>query len=194
MASEPLKLRSSMLKIRPASPNDVRLLVSLIRSLATYERRPHKAVVQEEDLLRDGFGAQPKFRALIAHWQEEAAGYATFFYFYSTFAGRPALFLEDLFVLEPFRGHGIGHELLRGWPEWRWRRAASACAGRCSTGTVRRSSFISASATPSSTSVEWQPLTSTHCAGSSAGSDRSEHGKEPRMETASETNSIRLRT
>ena len=113
MASEPLKLRSSMLKIRPASPNDVRLLVSLIRSLATYERRPHKAVVQEEDLLRDGFGAQPKFRALIAHWQEEAAGYATFFYFYSTFAGRPALFLEDLFVLEPFRGHGIGHALLR---------------------------------------------------------------------------------
>jgi GNAT superfamily N-acetyltransferase len=112
MASEPLEL-SSMLKIRPASRSDVRLLVSMIRALAIYERKPHQAVVQEEDLWRDGFGAQPKFRALIADWRQEAAGYASFFYFYSTFAGRPALFLEDLFVLEQFRGHGIGQALLR---------------------------------------------------------------------------------
>lgn len=112
MTTEPAKL-SSTLKIRSATRNDVRLLVSLIRALASYERKPHKAVVREEDLLRDGFGAQPKFRALIADWQDEAAGYASFFCFYSTFAGRPALFLEDLFVLEHLRGHGIGYALLR---------------------------------------------------------------------------------
>jgi GNAT superfamily N-acetyltransferase len=101
-----------MLKIRPATASDVPLLVSLIRELANYELRPHTAVVKEEDLLRDGFGPQPKFRALLADCHGQPAGYALFFYFYSTFAGRPALFLEDLFVLEPFRGQGVGHALL----------------------------------------------------------------------------------
>jgi GNAT superfamily N-acetyltransferase len=69
-------------------------------------------VVAEGDLLRDGFGPQPKFRALLADWNGGPAGYASFFYFYSTFQGRPALFLEDLFVLDQFRGKGIGKALL----------------------------------------------------------------------------------
>lgn len=101
-----------MLNIHFATAEDVPLLLSLIRELAAYEKKAHKAVVTEEDLLRDGFGPRPKFRALIARWHEHAAGYASFFYFYSTFQGRPALFLEDLFVLEEFRGHGIGKALL----------------------------------------------------------------------------------
>jgi GNAT superfamily N-acetyltransferase len=101
-----------MLNIRHATRDDVPQLLELIRGLATYEKKRHKAVVTEDDLLRDGFGPQPKFRALIAEWNGEAAGYASFFYFYSTFQGRAALFLEDLFVLDEFRGKGIGKSLL----------------------------------------------------------------------------------
>jgi GNAT superfamily N-acetyltransferase len=101
-----------MLKIRPATRDDIPLLLSLIRKLAAYEKKTHKAIVTEDDLLRDGFGPQHKFRALIADWQGEPAGYALFFYFYSTFRGRPALFLEDLFVLDKFRGKRIGKALL----------------------------------------------------------------------------------
>jgi GNAT superfamily N-acetyltransferase len=95
-----------------ATREDVAVLRSLIRQLAAYEKKAHKAVVTEGDLLRDGFGSQPKFRMLIAEWESEAAGYASFFYFYSTFQGRPALFLEDLFVPDKFRGKGIGKALL----------------------------------------------------------------------------------
>ena len=101
-----------MLDIRPTTRADVPQLLALIRGLATYEKKRHKAVVTEADLLRDGFGPQPKFRSLIAEWQGKAAGYASFFYFYSTFQGRPALFLEDLFVMDEFRGKGIGKALL----------------------------------------------------------------------------------
>ena len=101
-----------MLTIRPAIRDDVPQLLGLIRELATYEKKRHTAVVTEEDLLRDGFGPEPRFRMLIAEWQGEAVGYASFFYFYSTFQGRTALFLEDLLVLEKFRGKGIGKALL----------------------------------------------------------------------------------
>ena len=101
-----------MLTIRPTTREDVTKLLTLIRGLATYEKKLHKAIVTQADLLRDGFGPQPKFRALIAEWQGKAAGYASFFYFYSTFQGRAALFLEDLFVPDEFRGKGIGKALL----------------------------------------------------------------------------------
>jgi GNAT superfamily N-acetyltransferase len=101
-----------MLTIRPITRDDVPRLLALIRGLAAYEKKLHKAVVTKEDLLRDSFGPQPKFRALIAEWSGEPAGYASFFYFYSTFQGRPALFLEDLFVRDEFRGKGIGKALL----------------------------------------------------------------------------------
>ena len=101
-----------MLTIHSATRDDITTLLNLIRELATYEKKRHKAVVTEQDLLRDGFGPQPKFRALITDWNGEAAGYASFFYFYSTFQGRPALFLEDLFVLDHLRGNGIGKALL----------------------------------------------------------------------------------
>lgn len=100
------------MNIRPAIPADVPALLALIRELATYEKKRHKAVVTDADLLRDGFGPQPKFRVLLAEWDRRAVGYASFFYFYSTFQGRPALFLEDLFVLDEFRGKGIGKALL----------------------------------------------------------------------------------
>ena len=101
-----------MLNIHPATRDDVPALLALIRGLAAFEKKRHKAVATEADLLRDGFGPQPKFRALIADWDDTPAGYASFFYFYSPFHGRPALFLEDLFVLDDLRGKGIGKTLL----------------------------------------------------------------------------------
>ena len=80
-----------MLSIRPATVNDVTLLKTLICELAEYEREPDAVVITEADLLRDGFGPQPKFRALIAEWNGQPAGYAFFFGFYSTWEGRPGL-------------------------------------------------------------------------------------------------------
>jgi GNAT superfamily N-acetyltransferase len=101
-----------MLNIHLITREEMPTLLSLIRSLANYERKPHKVAATEDDLLRDLFGPQPKFRALIAEWDAKPAGYATFFHFYSTFEGRAALFLEDLFVLDDFRCKGIGKALL----------------------------------------------------------------------------------
>jgi GNAT superfamily N-acetyltransferase len=101
-----------MLSIRAATVNDVALLKALILELAEYERERQLVMITEADLARDGFGPQPKFRALIAEWDRQTAGYALFFGFYSTWEGRPGLFLEDLFVREIFRGKGIGRTLL----------------------------------------------------------------------------------
>ncbi len=101
-----------MLRIRNASPNDVPLILEFIRGLAAYERAPEQAVARAEDLRRDGWGPDPKFRVVIAEWDNKPAGFALFFYNYSTWQGRPGLFLEDLFVDPAFRGKGIGKALL----------------------------------------------------------------------------------
>src|SRR5260370_8422523 len=101
-----------MLSIRAATANDVALLKNLICEFAEYERERHLVMITEADLVRDGFGPEPKFRAMIAEWDGQAAGYALFFGFYSTWEGRPGLFLEDLFVRRAFRGKGIGKALL----------------------------------------------------------------------------------
>ena len=100
-----------MLQIRPATIHDAVLLWTMIRELAEFERQLELVTIREEDLARDGFGENPRFRALIAEWEEQPAGYAVFFGYYSTWAGR-GLFLEDLFVREDFRKRGIGTALL----------------------------------------------------------------------------------
>jgi GNAT superfamily N-acetyltransferase len=101
-----------MLSIRPATVDDAPLLTTLIRELAEFERLSHEASLTADDIVRDGFGAVPKFRAVIAEWNGQAAGYAMFFEFYSSFQGRAGLFLDDLFVRPEFRKHGIGKALL----------------------------------------------------------------------------------
>src|SRR5580704_13320815 len=100
-----------MLLIRPAAAGDVPMLLRFFRELADYERQPGAVVIEEETLIRDGFGAQPKFRSLIAEWNGQPVGYALFFRFYSSWKGS-GIFLEDLFVREAFRGRGIGRALL----------------------------------------------------------------------------------
>jgi GNAT superfamily N-acetyltransferase len=104
-------LLPEMLLIRPATIRDVALLRDMIRELAEFERLLELATITEEELTRDGFGENPRFRALIAEWDGQAAGYAVVFGYYSTWAGR-GLVLEDLFVREAFRGRGIGAALL----------------------------------------------------------------------------------
>ncbi len=101
-----------MLSIRAATPADVPLILEFIRGLAEYERAPQAAVARPEDLLRDGFGPEPKFRCVLADWDNEPAGFAFYFFNYSTWQGRPGLYLEDLFVWPRFRGLGIGKALL----------------------------------------------------------------------------------
>ena len=100
-----------MLVIRPAALNDATLLRTMIRELAEFERELEFCVIDVADLARDGFGSNPKFRALIAEWDRQPAGYALFFDYYSTWVG-PGLFLEDLFVRRQFRSKGIGTALL----------------------------------------------------------------------------------
>jgi len=101
-----------MLTIRAATAQDVPLILDFIRALALYERDPDAVVATEESLLRDGFGPAPKYRCVLADWNGEPAGFAFFFYNYSTWQGRPGLYLEDLFVKPEFRGKGIGKALL----------------------------------------------------------------------------------
>jgi GNAT superfamily N-acetyltransferase len=98
--------------IRTASSDDIPLILELIRSLAAYEREPDAVKTTEADLLRDGFGEHPRFECLIAEAGGQAAGFALYFYNYSTWRGRAGIHLEDLFVLPRFRGHGIGKALL----------------------------------------------------------------------------------
>lgn len=100
-----------MLVIRPAGVEDVGLLRSLIRELAEYEKELESVEITEAQLAEDGFGDEPKFRALIAEWEGRPAGYAFCTDFYSTWTGRQ-IFLEDLFVRPEFRGNGIGKSLM----------------------------------------------------------------------------------
>jgi GNAT superfamily N-acetyltransferase len=101
-----------MLLIRPATIQDAPLLNTLIHELADYEHLASEACVTEEDIARDGFGPNPKFRAVIAEWEGQVAGYALFFEFYSSFQGRAGLFLDDIFVRPQFRKQGVGKALL----------------------------------------------------------------------------------
>src|SRR5690242_12818480 len=102
----------------------------MIRELAEFEGELDSVSINEADLVRDGFGVDPKFRAVIAEWDRQAAGYAFFFGFYSTWHG-PQLFLEDLFVRPQFRGKESAkpcYVTSRTWPKT---RVAVPCVGKC---------------------------------------------------------------
>jgi GNAT superfamily N-acetyltransferase len=99
--------------IRAAIRADVPQILAFIRALAAYEREPEAVVAIEEGLLNDGFGPNPYYFCLIAENDGAPAGFALYFFNYSTWIGRPGIYLEDLFVLPEFRGLGIGKALLR---------------------------------------------------------------------------------
>jgi GNAT superfamily N-acetyltransferase len=99
--------------IRPAHPDDVPAIYELIRRLAEYERLLDQFALTPERLREHLFGSRPVAEALVADEPEGVIGFALFFHNYSTFLGRPGLYLEDLFVLPEHRGRGHGKALLR---------------------------------------------------------------------------------
>jgi GNAT superfamily N-acetyltransferase len=115
--------------IRPATPDDIPEILGFIRELAEYEREPQAAIAAHADLLRDGFGPTPRFHCLIASLEDQPAGFALYFYNYSTWRGHAGIYLEDLFVRPAFRKRGIGKALfahvaaiavMEGCPRLEW--------------------------------------------------------------------------
>jgi GNAT superfamily N-acetyltransferase len=98
--------------IRAAASSDAATIVRLIRALAAYENPPDQVRFTEADVLRDGFGERAYFECLLAEDAGEALGFATHRPSYSTFGGRPGLYVEDLFVAERARRLGIGRLLM----------------------------------------------------------------------------------
>ncbi len=100
--------------IRPATPADVPLILEFIRGLAAYEKLLHEVEADEAQLARTLFPANgaPAAHCVLAFVDETPAGFALYFFNYSTFLARPGLYLEDLFVKLEFRGHGLGKALL----------------------------------------------------------------------------------
>ena len=101
-----------VLRVRDAVETDVALVAQLIRALAQYEKLEADCVIRETDLAAHLFGTRPYAEALIGEIDGEPQGYALYFHTYSTFAGRPGLWLEDLFVRPDARGGGLGRALL----------------------------------------------------------------------------------
>jgi GNAT superfamily N-acetyltransferase len=112
------------IEIRDARPDDAATLLHLVKELAIYERQPDAVTATEADFRRDGFGPERRFEARLASLDGRPAGFALFFPNYSTWEGRAGLYLEDIFVAEWARRHGVGRRLIadlaaitiaRGW-------------------------------------------------------------------------------
>jgi GNAT superfamily N-acetyltransferase len=104
--------RPSGLQISSATAADAPLILALINELAEYEKLRHESVATEASIHQALFGAKPHAEAVIARFDGEAAGFALFFHNFSTFLGKPGLYLEDLFVRPAYRGRAIGKSLL----------------------------------------------------------------------------------
>ena len=105
-------MSTDTLRIRSAVTADVPLILGFIRELAEYEKLAHQVVATETDIRNSLFGARPAAECLIAEQDGKPAGFAIFFHNFSTFLGRPGIYLEDLFVKPELRGKGVGRKLL----------------------------------------------------------------------------------
>ena len=110
MQSEEMSERS--FEIRDADVADIPIIMQLIRDLATYERAPNDVIATEQDLREVLFGAEPAAKVVIAFEDTAPVGFAVYFFNFSTWLGRPGLYLEDLFVKPAMRGRGYGRALL----------------------------------------------------------------------------------
>ncbi|MCC7046936.1 MAG: GNAT family N-acetyltransferase [Alphaproteobacteria bacterium] len=99
-------------RLAESGPDDAPTLLDLIKGLALYEHEPDAVKTTVADLRRHGTGARPRFEAIIAELDGRPAGFALFFHNYSTWTGKPGIYLEDLFVHEWARGHGLGRRLM----------------------------------------------------------------------------------
>jgi GNAT superfamily N-acetyltransferase len=100
-------------RIDPARPEDVPMILTLIRELAEFERLLHEVTATEEQVHEGLFGARPSAEVVMARMGDEVAGFALFFHNFSTFLAKPGIYLEDLYVRQRFRGQGCGEALLR---------------------------------------------------------------------------------
>ena len=98
--------------VRPATVNDVAIILALIKDLAEYEHLSHEVEATEEDLHRYLFGDRPVAEALIGEHAGTAVSFALFFYNFSTFLGKPGIYLEDLYVKPAYRKNGFGRRML----------------------------------------------------------------------------------
>src|SRR5436189_3800264 len=105
-------MKTENFAIRPATAADVPVILDLIRALATYERAPNEVTATEKGLTEVLFGEKPAAEVLLAFENQTAVGFAVFFHNFSTWLGRPGLYLEDLFVRPEDRGKGYGRALL----------------------------------------------------------------------------------
>lgn len=103
---------SEQILIRPAAMDDVGVILGFIRELADYERLSHEVDATKTDLTEALFGARPYAEVILAEADGAPAGFALFFHNFSTFRGRPGIYLEDLYVSPGYRGRGIGRALL----------------------------------------------------------------------------------
>jgi GNAT superfamily N-acetyltransferase len=101
-----------MLHIRPATPEDVTLILHLVRELAIYEKAEHEVVATEDDMRKVIFGPDSRVDALICEQDGQPVGFAVYFFNFSTWLGKLGLFLEDLYVTPEYRGIGAGKALL----------------------------------------------------------------------------------
>lgn len=99
-------------EIRSATEGDVPLILSFIRELAEYEKLSHEVVATEEGLRGSLFGERTGAEVVICYYEGAPAGFALFFHNFSTFLGRPGLYLEDLYVKPEMRGRGLGRAVL----------------------------------------------------------------------------------
>lgn len=104
--------QSTEFRIEPATARDVPVVLLMIGGLAEYEKLSHKVVATEDGLRESLFGPRPAAEVVIARAGGEPAGFAVFFPTFSTFQGKPGLYLEDLFVVPRWRRHGLGRKLL----------------------------------------------------------------------------------
>ncbi len=102
----------TQVSIRSWTPDDVGLVLHFVRALAAFEREPDAVSASEADLLRDGFGPKPCFEVRLAFVDDRPAAFTLFFTTYSTWEGRPGLYLEDIFVEEWARKCGVGRRLI----------------------------------------------------------------------------------
>jgi GNAT superfamily N-acetyltransferase len=121
---DPSRASNSDIAVRFATIDDCALILDFIRELARYERAPEAVVATEDDLRRHGFGREPRFEAIFAECAGQPVGMALFHARFSTWLGRPTLFLEDIVVRQAARRCGVGRRLMarlaaialeRGW-------------------------------------------------------------------------------
>ncbi|MGL4423936.1 MAG: GNAT family N-acetyltransferase [Gemmataceae bacterium] len=101
-----------MNRIRPATIDDIPVIIELIYALAEYEKLRHAVDLNPERLTHDLFGPRPYAEVLMAEAEKQPVGFALYFFNYSTFRGKPGIYLEDLFVKPEFRGQGLGKSLM----------------------------------------------------------------------------------